>query len=98
MFDEQHASRHEIVFPIEMDPDELSRAVDALAADAIMPLGFTLELAREGTRAHVWAADPDGAVEALGAAGFDATALGRPRARAAGRTVDQRRESLDRSS
>lgn len=98
MFDEDDASRHEIAFPIEMDPDEMARAMDALAAQAIMPLGFTLELDRAGARAHVWAADPENAVEALETAGFDAEPIGRSRAPAAGRSVEQRRRSLGRSS
>lgn len=98
MFDEHHVSRHEIAFEIAMDPGELADAMEALAAQAIMPLGFTIELDRDGARAHVWAADPHSAVDALETAGFAAERIGRSRAPVAGPTVDEGREPLGRST
>lgn len=76
MYEDQHANRNEIVLSMEMDPRTLANAVDVLAEEAIMPLGFLVEFERDGPRARLWVADPEGAMEALDAAGFEAEAMG----------------------
>lgn len=76
MYEDRPPNRNEIVLSMEMDPRTLANAVDVLAEEAIMPLGFLVEFDRDGPRARLWVADPDGAMQALDAAGFEVQAIG----------------------
>lgn len=97
MYEDRRANRNEIVLSMQMDPRTLADIVDVLAEEAIMPLGFLVEFDRDGPRARLWVADPDGAMEALDAAGFEVEAVGGASVRDRRPAAQGGRSSLGRS-